>query len=236
MKIDRSKLKKSSSEVPPDCKALIESLTSSAPNKFEFLKVLQSPKTWNFGKCELIHWIDVLDICDKILEVATSRPPSAPEFADGGSSWAMAVDSGDQTKALVQGVLNFTTHLIHNSSSRQIYSSAEHLTSLLASSDLDVVLSVLNLLFRLVKIPGFTQGFSSKLFARLTNLAASWGGKDNGFCLSKICSDDPVSTFPESATNVHFEFYTENMDDSDRKSTFDKGQPLTVINVEQVII
>ena len=38
MKIDRSKLKKSSSEVPADCKGLIDRLTS---NKAEFLSELQ---------------------------------------------------------------------------------------------------------------------------------------------------------------------------------------------------
>ena len=45
--------------------------------------------------------------------------------------------------------------------------------------------------------------------SRLTHLAASWGGKDNGFGLAKCCSDDPIDTFPESATTLHFEFYSD---------------------------
>ena len=40
-------------------------------------------------------------------------------------------------------------------------------------------------------------------------MAASWGGKDNGFGLAKCCSDDPIETFPDSATTLHFEFYGE---------------------------
>jgi E3 ubiquitin-protein ligase HUWE1 len=73
------------------------------------------------------------------------------------------------------------------------------------------------------------------LLGRLTHLAASWGGKDNGFGLSKCCSDDPMSTFPESATTLHFEFYTESAADaSGAKSAVTKGQTVTVINVEQV--
>ena len=44
---------------------------------------------------------------------------------------------------------------------------------------------------------------------RLSHLAASWGGKDNGFGLSKCCSDDPIGSFPASATTLHFEFYAE---------------------------
>ena len=27
---------------------------------------------WTFGKCELFHWIDVLDLCDEVLEAAAS--------------------------------------------------------------------------------------------------------------------------------------------------------------------
>ena len=44
MRIDRSKLKKSSSDVPADCKTLIDRLTSSASsndNKGGFLRELQ---------------------------------------------------------------------------------------------------------------------------------------------------------------------------------------------------
>jgi hypothetical protein len=47
------------------------------------------------------------------------------------------------------------------------------------------------------------------LVFRLSYLAASWGGKDNGFGLSKCCSDEPISSFPPSATTLHFEFYAE---------------------------
>ena len=28
---------------------------------------------WTFGKCELFHWIDVLDLCDEVLEAAASK-------------------------------------------------------------------------------------------------------------------------------------------------------------------
>jgi hypothetical protein len=48
-----------------------------------------------------------------------------------------------------------------------------------------------------------------KPVVRLSYLAASWGGKDNGFGLSKCCSDEPISSFPASATTLHFEFYAE---------------------------
>lgn len=205
MKIDRSKLKKSSSEVPADCKGLIDRLTSTN-NKTEFLNELQRIETWTYGKCELLHWIDVLDLCDEVLEAAAIRPQS---------KWALAVDGGDdKLKELVLWTLHFTTLLIEHSFSRHLYSSMEHLTTLLASSDLDVVLAVLNLLYMFSKRSNFIARLAvekrSGLLKRLTHLAAGWGGRDNGFGLSKCCTDDPITSFPESATTLHFEFYAEN--------------------------
>ena len=68
----------------------------------------------------------------------------------------MAVDGGDdKLKELVLWTLHFTTLLIEHSFSRHLYSSMEHLTTLLASSDLDVVLAVLNLLYMFSKRSNF---------------------------------------------------------------------------------
>ena len=88
MKIDRHKLKKSSSEVPADCRALIERLTSCGHNKDEFLRELQKIETWTYGKCELFHWIDVLDVCDEVLEMAAAPHPAEPPCP-----WVLACDS-----------------------------------------------------------------------------------------------------------------------------------------------
>ena len=56
------------------------------------------------GKCELYHWIDILDICDEILETATARE---------SGSWVLACDQPEveakRTKELVLWTLNFTT-------------------------------------------------------------------------------------------------------------------------------
>ena len=91
----------------------------------------------------------------------------------------------------------------------------EHLTTLLASSDLDVVLAVLNLLYMFSKRSNFITRLAVEkravLLTRLTHLAASWGGKDNGFGLAKCCTDDAIDSFPESATTLHFEFYAESV-------------------------
>ena len=67
----------------------------------------------------------------------------------------------------------------------------EHLTSLLAASDMSIVLAVLNLLYVFAKrsnyitrLPGDKKQL---LLGRLTHLAESWGGKENGFGLAQCC-------------------------------------------------
>ena len=52
-----------------------------------------------------------------------------------------------QDKELLLQVLQFTALLIEHSFTRHLYNSMEHLTTLLASSDMTVVLGVLNLLY-----------------------------------------------------------------------------------------
>ena len=90
--------------------------------------------------------------------------------------------------------LHFTTLLIEHSFSRHLYSSMEHLSLLLSSFDLDVVLAVLNLLYMFSKRSNFISRLAPDkrqlLLTRLSHLAASWGGKDNGFGLSVCCRFD----------------------------------------------
>ncbi|XP_032797159.2 LOW QUALITY PROTEIN: E3 ubiquitin-protein ligase HUWE1 [Daphnia magna] len=233
MKIDRSKLKKSSSEVPADCKALIERLKSCSED--ELLVELKKIETWTYGKCELYHWVDVLDLCDSILERACHK--------EHENSWVLTCDlpQNKQLKELLLWTLHFTTLLIEHSFSRHLYNSMEHLTSMLSSNCLNVVLGVLNLLYMFSKRSNFISRLASErrvsLLSRLTYLAESWGGKENGFGLAECCKDLPLSSYPSSATTLHFEFYAESMGDgSGRQSGSGKssGSFVTVIHVEHV--
>ncbi|XP_014678654.1 PREDICTED: E3 ubiquitin-protein ligase HUWE1-like, partial [Priapulus caudatus] len=173
MKIDRSKLKKSSSEVPQDCKSLIEKLKECSSGD-ELLEHINNVKTWNFGKCELYHWIDILDHFDSILENACAKASD--------TAWILSCDKAGnaQGKALLLHVLHFTALLIEHSFSRHLYNSMEHLTTLLASSDMAVALAVLNLLYVFSKRSNFITRLAADrkqaLLARLTHLAESWGG------------------------------------------------------------
>uniref|UniRef100_A0A3B4X6E1 E3 ubiquitin-protein ligase HUWE1 n=1 Tax=Seriola lalandi dorsalis TaxID=1841481 RepID=A0A3B4X6E1_SERLL len=205
MKVDRSKLKKTPTEAPADCRILIEKLKACSDE--QLLVELQHIKTWNIGKCELYHWVDLLDRFDGILCDAGQTVENM--------SWLLVCDRPDngQLKALLLAVLNFTALLIEYSFSRHLYSSIEHLTTLLASCDMQVVLSVLNLLYVFSKRSNYITRLGSDkrtpLLARLQHLAESWGGKENGFGLAECCRDLPMTKYPPSATTLHFEFYAE---------------------------
>jgi hypothetical protein len=67
--VDTSHLKKGTSEVLPECQNLINKL--KACDQSELIEELSKIETWTFGKCELFHWIDILDIFDEIVKEAT---------------------------------------------------------------------------------------------------------------------------------------------------------------------
>ncbi|XP_057320129.1 E3 ubiquitin-protein ligase HUWE1-like isoform X1 [Microplitis mediator] len=206
MKIDRSRLKKCTSEVPAECQALISKLRSCSHS--ELLEELKQIDAWTFGKCELFHWIDVLDLSDSILEAAVARSHDNP--------WELACDlpQNREAKELLLWVLHFTTLLIEHSFSRHLYNSMEHLVTLLSSCDMQVVLGVLSLLYMFSKRSNFITRLNSDkrqaLLSRLNHLAESWGGKENGFGLADCCKEHPDKPFPPSATTLHFEYYAEN--------------------------
>uniref|UniRef100_A0A3Q3JUL5 E3 ubiquitin-protein ligase HUWE1 n=1 Tax=Monopterus albus TaxID=43700 RepID=A0A3Q3JUL5_MONAL len=230
MKVDRSKLKKTPTEAPADCRILIEKLKACSDE--QLLVELQHIKTWNIGKCELYHWVDLLDRFDGILCDAGQTVENM--------SWLLVCDRPDngQLKALLLAVLNFTALLIEYSFSRHLYSSIEHLTTLLASCDMQVVLSVLNLLYVFSKRSNYITRLGSDkrtpLLARLQHLAESWGGKENGFGLAECCRDLTMTKYPPSATTLHFEFYAEPGPEVkvERKQT--SSNTLHYIHIEQL--
>lgn len=207
MKIDRSKLKRSSSEVPADCKALIDKLKSC--NQDQLLHELEQIKSWTCGKCELYHWVDLLDNFDEVLAKCCEKQHD--------NQWTLPCDSptmDPKIKELLMHIISFTALLIEHSFSRHLYSSMDHLITLLSSSDMQIVLSVLGLLFVFSKRSNFIGKLSiekrQELLTRLSYLAESWGGKENGFGLAECCRDLPMSAYPSSATTLHFEYYTEH--------------------------
>ncbi|GFY42593.1 e3 ubiquitin-protein ligase HUWE1 [Trichonephila inaurata madagascariensis] len=230
MKIDRTKLKKSSSEVPPDCKALIEKLKSWDHD--ELVEELSKIKIWNCGKCELYHWIDALDAFDYILEISCEKTRE--------NQWCLPCDEPgrEKQKQLLLCVLQFTALLIEHSFSRHFYNSMEHLTVLLSSSDMNVVLAVLNLLYVFSKRSNFITRLNADkrqtLLMRLLYLAESWGGKENGFGLAECCQNLPINLYPASASTLHFEYYAESGEEKTFKKTSNAIIAIHIDNVDQI--
>lgn len=120
---------------------------------------------------ELYHWIDVLDLFDSILEKGVRK--------ERDCEWGLPCDETEdgchQLKDLLIHVISFTSLLIEHSFSRHLYNSMEHLTTLLSSSDMHIVLSVLNLLYVFSKRSNFISRLNSDrrqaLILRLNYLA-----------------------------------------------------------------
>lgn len=126
---------------------------------------------------ELYHWIDVLDLFDSILEKGVCKEKEGQWGLPCDSIAAVAGGGGgsDHLKDLLIHVISFTSLLIEHSFSRHLYNSMEHLTTLLSSSDMQIVLAVLNLLYVFSKRSNFISRLNSErrqaLILRLNYLA-----------------------------------------------------------------
>nr|CAB3254981.1 E3 ubiquitin-protein ligase HUWE1-like [Phallusia mammillata] len=227
MKVDRNKLKKCTTEVPADCRVLIDKLRSCSDDNL--MKILEQTTSWTVGKCELYHWVDVLDRFDAILATSANT---------NGSEFLLVVNTDEKQMELTLAVLHFTSLLIEYSFSRHLYSSVEHLIMLLSSSNLDVILSVLNLLYVFSKRSNFLTRLTDKqrlpLLKRLSYLAESWGGKENGFGLAESCLNSPLSSFPSNATTLHYEFYADPKDVNESHTSRKQANNMYCIHVENV--
>lgn len=86
MKIDRTRVRKSTSEVPLECQQLIERLQLCS--RTELLEELSRIHSWTFGKCELLHWAQILDVFDRILGQAAER--------NDENKWILKCDTYDE--------------------------------------------------------------------------------------------------------------------------------------------
>lgn len=242
MKIDRSKLRKTQSDVAPECRQLIQRLKEASDS--ELIHILKDISTWYYGKCELQHWVDVIDKFDEIL-ANVAKPVN-------GSSWILAYDKLDQLegpeiacerRCLVNHVLRFTALVLEHSYTRHLYNSIEHLVSLLVASDMEVVLSVLGVLYVFSKrssfIPRLPAEKRKAIQQRLQCLGETWGGKNAGFSLAHCSQDLPIKEFPTSCADVYFEFYNEitntpSQSDSQAQAGTQAGSHLCSVHVTKL--
>ncbi|CAH8533098.1 unnamed protein product [Heterobilharzia americana] len=200
MKIDRKKIINRCGYDQNECMLLAKHLSACPDNKL--ISELKRINVWNYGKCELGLWADVLDRLDAILENAVTKT----------GKWMLRLDAPGNSTLVddVVTILEFTGHLIEHSIYRYLYGSWSHILALFGSSNLDVLLAVLGLSYNFSKRSNYFIRLDPKnkqmILDRLVSIAETWGGAENGFGLAACC--DPKH-FPETAGNVYFEYRPE---------------------------
>nr|VZI15402.1 unnamed protein product [Spirometra erinaceieuropaei] len=168
----------------------------------EFIQELRRIKVWNYGKCELGLWADILDRLDGILENAATRV----------GVWTIKVDLPENEKLVedVVTVLEFTGHLIEHSIYRCLYGSWNHILTLFGSSNMDILLAVLGLTYNFSKRSNYFSRLDAAnkkmILDRLISIAETWGGSESHFDLASCCQSDH---FPPTAGNIYFEYQPE---------------------------
>jgi len=218
MKIDRSKVKKNATSVSSDCRAVIEFLRECSED--ELLQQLKQVNVWFFGKCELYHWIDVLDRFDAILASVSVKVENKKwVFAYDCLEETLGQEQADKKKELIFHMLKFTSLLIEHSYARHLYNSIEHLINLLDCCDGSVIVSVLNLIYVFSKRSNYLARVSSEkkkaLQEKLVDLAQTWGGRDAGCALEQCCAEES----PSGAGNIYYEYFVseEHLSDSSQQ-------------------
>lgn len=135
MKIDRKKIVNRCGYDQNECMLLAKRL-SECPDD-ALIPELKKITVWNYGKCELGLWADVLDRLDAILERAVTKV----------GRWMLRLDTPSEASLVedVVTILEFTGHLIEHSIYRYLYGSWNHILALFGSENMDILLAVLGL-------------------------------------------------------------------------------------------
>ncbi|KAI3496711.1 hypothetical protein L1887_39084 [Cichorium endivia] len=196
------------SEVPPKIKTFINGVIAVP------LESIGDPLKsffWDFDKGDFHHWIDLFNHFDTFFEKFI-KPRKDLQVGDD----FLDSDPPFPRESVLQ-ILRVVRIILENCTNKHFYSSYEHhLSSLLASTDADVVEACLQTLSAFLKksigkhIIRDTS-LNSKLFA----FAQGWGGKDEGLGLVS-CAVENISdsVARELGSTLHFEFYNESSTES----------------------
>nr|DAD23683.1 TPA_asm: hypothetical protein HUJ06_025146 [Nelumbo nucifera] len=212
-------------EVPPKIRSFINSVTAvPLENIEEALKGF----VWEFDKGDFHHWVDLFNHFDSFFEKHIKSRKDL-QLDDN----FLASDPPFPREAVLQ-VLRVIRIILENCTNKHFYSSYEHLSTLLASTDADVVEASLQTLAAFLKK---TIGkclirdasLSSKLFA----FSQGWGGKEEGLGLIACSVQDGCDSVAfQLGSTLHFEFYAVN--NSLNEPTSADPQGLQVIHLSNI--
>ncbi|XP_048323503.2 E3 ubiquitin-protein ligase UPL1 isoform X3 [Ziziphus jujuba] len=215
-------------EVPPKIRSFINSVTAVP------LENIEEPLrgfVWEFDKGDFHHWVDLFNHFDSFFEKhIKSRKDLQVEdnFLD--------LDPPFPRDAVLQ-ILRVIRIILENCTNKHFYSSYEqHLSSLLACTDADVVEACLQTLAAfLKKTIGKYSIRDASLNSKLYALAQGWGGKEEGLGLITCAvqnSCDPLAH--ELGCTLHFEFYALNDSSSDPPAQEQTVQGLQIIHIPNI--
>ncbi|KAJ0801926.1 putative HECT domain, ubiquitin interacting, UBA-like superfamily, armadillo-like helical [Helianthus annuus] len=189
------------SEVPPKIKSFIDGVIAAPLENIE--EPLRS-FFWDFDKGDFHHWVDLFNHFDSFFEKYIKSRKDLQLEDDFLES-----DPPFPRESVLQ-ILRVVRIILDNSTNKHFYSSYEHhLSSLLASTDADVVEACLQTLSSFLrKSTGKHIIRDASLNLKLFAFAQGWGGKDEGLGLVACALEnvsDPVAH--ELGSTLHFEFY-----------------------------
>ncbi|XP_038903258.1 E3 ubiquitin-protein ligase UPL1 isoform X2 [Benincasa hispida] len=212
-------------EVPPKIRSFINNVTSVP------LEDIEEPLKgfiWEFDKGDFHHWVDLFNHFDSFFEkhIKTRKDLQVEDNFLGS-------DPPFPREAVLQ-ILRVIRIILENCTNKHFYSSYEHLSCLLASTDADIIEACLQTLAAFLKksIGKYSirdASLNSKLFA----LAQGWGGKEEGLGLIACALQNGCSQVThELGCTLHFEFYALNESGSDITEQLAKG--LQIIHLPNV--
>ncbi|XVF77067.1 hypothetical protein PTKIN_Ptkin14bG0010000 [Pterospermum kingtungense] len=190
--------------VPPKIRSFIDRVTSvPLENIEEPLKDF----VWEFDKGDFHHWVELFNHFDTFFDKQVkSRKDLHIEDNFLGS------DPPFPREAVLQ-ILRVIRIILENCTNKHFYSSYEqHLSSLLASTDADIIEACLQTLAAfLKKTIGKYSIRDGSLNSNLFSLAQGWGGKEEGLGLIECAVQSGCDTITyDLGCTLHFEFYASN--------------------------
>lgn len=215
-------------EVPPKIKSFINSVIATP------LESIDEPLrsfVWDFDKGDFHHWVDLFNHFDSFFEkYIKSRKDLQVE------DYFLESDPPFPKDAVLQ-ILRVIRIILENCTNKHFYSSYEqHLSSLLASTDSDVVEACLQTLAAFLKkaIGKYVirdSGLHSKLFA----IAQGWGGKEEGLGLVACAIQNGSDQIAHDlGSTLHFEFYAVNDTSNALPAAEQPAQGLQIIHLPNV--
>ncbi|MCO5577516.1 hypothetical protein L7F22_031347 [Adiantum nelumboides] len=222
--------KKRGVEVPQKIQTFVNSVTSLP---LEGIEAPLANFSWDYDKGDFYHWVELMNHFDSFYEKHIRPRKDLHLEGEFGQSHAFP------REAVLQ-ILRVTRIILENCINKHCYSSYEHLSSLLASMDAEVVIGSLQTLAAFVKKPVQSNRAvrwhgDHTLNSQLFSLCQGWGVKEEGLGLVACAVENGCDlNVARLASTLHFEFYLDASSASDSDENELKLSGLKTIHIEDL--